>query len=126
MMPRLLRIVDAAGRSLLHLETPNAATKSVPDEINRVLGKLQAASLAGNAPPRSQSVIAALNAALDQTAVTKPTDQLKGSQPHELQLSLLAAAMSSGAMTTSEAPSMRPLSALDATDFYQYGTFDPG
>jgi hypothetical protein len=125
-MPRLLRSVDAAGRSLLHLETSNAATKSVPDEINRVLGKLQSANLAGNAPPRSQSVIAALNAALDQTAVAKPTDQLKGSQPHELQLSLLAAAMSSGAMTTSGAPPMRPLSALDATDFYQYGNFDPG
>jgi hypothetical protein len=125
-MPRLPRIVDAAGRSLLHLETPNAATKSVPDEINRVLGKLQAANQAGNAPPRSQSVIAALNAALDETAVTKPTDQLKGSQPHGLQLSLLAAAMSSEAMTTSGAPPMRPLSALDATDFYQYGNFDPG
>ena len=119
-MPRLLRIVDAAGRSLLHLETPNAATKSVPDEINRVLDKLQAANLAGTAPPRAQSVISALKAALNQTAASKPTDQLKGSQPHELQLSLLAAAMSSGA------PPMRPLSALDTTDFYQYGNFDPG
>jgi hypothetical protein len=120
LMPRLLRIVDAAGSSLLHLETPNAAAKSVPDEIQRVLDKLQAANLAGIAPPRAQSVVAALKAALDQTAVTKPTDQLKGSQPHELQLSLLAAAMSSGA------PPIRPLSALDTTDFYQYGNFDPG
>lgn len=129
-IPRLLRIVDAAGSSLLHLETPNAATKSVPDEINRVLDKLQAANLAGIAPPRAQSVIAALKAALDQTAAVKPTDQFKGSQPHELQLSLLAAAMSSGATSgapmPSGAPPMRPLSALDTTDFYQYGTFDPG
>jgi Calcineurin-like phosphoesterase len=134
-VPRFLRIVDAAGRSLLHLETPGAAAKSVPDEISRVLDKLQAASLASIAPPRAQSVIAALKAALDQTAVLRPTDQLKGSQPHELQLSLLAAAMSSGAtmisgMTpatmTSVGPPMRPLSALDTTDFYQYGNFDPG
>ncbi|HVA84043.1 MAG TPA: metallophosphoesterase [Candidatus Binataceae bacterium] len=126
LMPRLLRVVDAAGRSLLHLETPNAAAKSVPDEINRVLDKLQAANLAGDAPPRSQSVISALKSALDQTAASKPTDQLKGSQPHELQLSLLAAAMTSGATMTSGAPPTRPLSALDTTDFYQYGNFDPG
>jgi len=40
--------------------------------------------------------------------------------PHELQLSLLASAMSStGAL-------LHPASALDATDFYQYGSFDPG
>jgi hypothetical protein len=126
MIPRLLRIADAAGKSLLHLETPNAAAKSVPDEINRVLAKLQAANVAGNAPPRSQSVIAALQSALDQTGASKPTDQLKGSQPHELQLSLLAAAMTSGATMTSGTPPMRPLSALDTTDFYQYGNFDPG
>ena len=125
-MPRLLRIADAAGRSLLHLEAPNAATKSVPDEISRVLDKLQVANAAGIAPPRAQSVITALKAARDQTAVSKPTDQLKGSQPHELQLSLLAAAMSSEAMMTSGAPPIRPLSALDTTDFYQYGNFDPG
>ncbi len=119
MMPRLLRIVDAAGRSL-HLETPNAGTKSIPDEINRVLTKLQAANAAGDAPPRSQSVMAALKSALDQTAATKPSDQLNGSTPHKLQLSLLAAAMSSGA------PPMKLASALDTTDFYQYGNFDPG
>ncbi len=117
--PRLLRIANAVGSSL-HLETPNGATKSVPDEITRVVDKLQAANQAGSAPPRAQSVIAALMAARDQTAATKPTDQLKGSQPHELQLSLLAAAMSSGA------PPRGPVSALDATDFYQYGNFDPG
>ena len=125
-MPRLLRTPDAEGKSLLHLETPNAATKSVPDEINRMVDKLQAASLAGVAPPRAQSVITALKAALDQTAASKPTDQLKGSQPHELQLSLLAAAMSSAATPSSGASPIRPLSALDATDFYQYGSFDPG
>lgn len=119
-MPRLLRIVDAAGKSLLHLETPNAATISVPGEIDRVLAKLQAANQAGTAPPRSQSVITALKAARDQTVASKSTDQLKGANPHELQLSLLAAAMSSGA------PTIPPASALDTTDFYQYGDFDPG
>ena len=125
--PRLLRIVDAAGSSLLHLETPNVGTNSVPDEINRVLGKLQTANAAGIAPPRAQSVISALQAALDQAAAVKPTDQLKGSQPHELQLSLLAAAMTAGATTTPGASvPLRPLSALDTTDFYQYGSFDPG
>ena len=125
-MPRLLRTLDATGKSLLHLETPNAAATSLPDEINRMVDKLQAASLAGVAPPRAQSVITALKAALDQTAASKPTDQLKGSQPHELQLSLLAAAMSSAATPSSGASPLRPLSALDATDFYQYGSFDPG
>jgi hypothetical protein len=91
-----------------------------------VLAKLRAAELAGTAPPRSQSVIAALKAALDQTAARRPTDQLKGSNPHELQLSLLAAAMSAEATMTAEAPPTRPLSALDTTDFYQYWNFDPG
>jgi len=119
-MPRLLQMANAAGQSLLHLETVGGAVKSVPDEINRVLNKLQAANQAGTAPPRSESVITALQAALDQTAASKPTDQLKGTTPHELQLSLLAAAMSSGA------PLMRPASALDTTDFYKYGNFDPG
>ena len=117
---RMLRLIDAAGRSLLHLQTPGGATKSVPGEIQRVLDKLRTADSAGTAPPRSQSVAAALEAALAQSAPAKPTDQLKGAMPHELQLSLLASAMSSGEAL------LHPASALDATDFYQYGNFDPG
>ncbi len=117
---RMLRLIDAAGRSLLHLQTPGGATKSVPGEIQRVLDKLRDADSAGTAPPRSQSVAAALEAALAQSAPARPTDQLKGAMPHELQLSLLASAMSSGEVL------LHPASALDATDFYQYGNFDPG
>jgi hypothetical protein len=71
-MPRLLQKANAAGQSLLHLETVGGAAKSVPDEINRVLDKLQAAKQAGTAPPRSQSVITALQAARDQTVASKP------------------------------------------------------
>jgi len=117
---RMLRLIDAAGGSLLHLQTPGGATKSVPGEIQRVLDKLRHADSAGTAPPRSQSVVAALEAALAQSAPARPTDQLKGAMPHELQLSLLASAMSSGEAL------LHPASALDATDFYQYGNFDPG
>ena len=113
--PRLLRQADAAGKSILHIERPGAQSKPVPDEIKAILDKLEAAS--GNALPRAQSVIAALKAALDQTAPSKLVDTLKSAQPHQLQLSLLAAAM------TSEAPPARPMSAIDATDFYQYGNF---